>query len=167
MNMGAELKALACEVNSRLRELGLTLSTAESCTGGTIAAAVTSVPGSSAVFKGAVVAYSNDVKHSVLGVPVEVIEKYGAVSSAVVEAMAAGVRRLTGSDCAVATSGIAGPGGATAGKPVGTVWVAVDVRGSVSTHLLQLKDQGREINICTSAKNVLSLLLDRVNKACI
>ncbi|MBR5892050.1 MAG: CinA family protein [Bacteroidaceae bacterium] len=165
--MDAELKALAREVNARLRELGLTLSTAESCTGGTVAAAVTSVPGSSAVFKGAVVAYSNDVKHAALGVPLEVIEKNGAVSSAVVEAMVTGARLLTGSDCAVATSGIAGPGGATAGKPVGTVWVAVDVCGSVSTHLLQLKDEGREINICTSAKKVLSLLLNRVNKVCI
>ena len=123
---------------------------------------MTSVPGSSDVFDGAVVAYSNNVKNAVLGVPVEVIEKNGAVSSAVVEAMAAGVRRLTGSDCAVATSGIAGPGGATADKPVGTVWVAVDVRGSVSTHLLQLKDEGRDINICTSAKNVLSLLLEKL-----
>lgn len=160
--MDEALKSLAQEVNIRLRELGLTLSTAESCTGGTIAAAVTSVPGSSVVFKGAVVAYSNDVKHTVLGVPMEVIGKNGAVSSLVVEAMAMGVRRLTGSDCAVATSGIAGPGGGTADKPVGTIWVAIDVRGSVTTHLLQLKNEGREANICTSAKNVLSLLLDKV-----
>ena len=160
--MDKALKSLAQEVNTRLRELGLTLSTAESCTGGTIASAVTSVPGSSLVFKGAVVAYSNDVKHAVLGVPMGIIEENGAVSSPVVEAMATGVRRLTGSDCAVATSGIAGPDGGSADKPVGTVWVAVDVRGSLTTHLLQLKDEGREVNICTSAKNVLSLLLDRV-----
>lgn len=162
--MDEALKSLAREVNIRLRELGLTLSTAESCTGGTIAAAVTSIPGSSAVFKGAVVAYSNDVKHAVLGVPMEIIEKNGAVSSPVVEAMAIGVSRLTESDCAVATSGIAGPDGGTADKPVGTVWVAIDVCGSVSTHILQLKNEGRETNICTSAKNVLSLLLDKVCK---
>ena len=161
--MDEALKALAQDVNTRLRELGLTLSAAESCTGGTVAAAVTSVAGSSAVFKGAVVAYSNDVKQSVLGVPSLIIEQNGAVSSAVVEAMATGVRRLTASDCAVATSGVAGPGGGTVEKPVGTVWVAVDVRGSVSTYLLQLKDEGREANICTSAKKVLSLLLDRVS----
>ena len=92
----------------------------------------------------------------------EIIEKNGAVSSPVVEAMAIGVSRLMESDCAVATSGIAGPDGGTADKPVGTVWVAINVRGSISAHLLQLKNEGREANICTSAKNVLSLLLDKV-----
>lgn len=161
--MSEELKHIAQEVNSRMLELGLTLSAAESCTGGTVAAAITSISGSSALFLGGVVAYSNDVKHRVLSVPLETLECAGAVSSAVVEAMAVGVRHITGSDCAIATSGIAGPGGGSIEKPVGTVWLAVDVRGNVSTFLLKLKDEGRERNICASAKKVLSLLLEKVS----
>ena len=107
-----------------LTERNLTVSTAESCTGGTIASRLCSIPGASAAMKGAVVAYSNEVKASVLGVNAADIEAHGAVSESVVEQMAIGIRRLTQSDLAVATSGIAGPGGATEGKPVGTVWIA-------------------------------------------
>lgn len=107
-----------------LTERHLTVSTAESCTGGTIAARICANPGASAAMKGSVVAYSNEVKAKVLGVDFTDIERYGAVSQTVVEQMAAGVRKLTGSDFAVATSGIAGPGGGTAEKPVGTVWMA-------------------------------------------
>ena len=107
--------------------------------------------------------FTLDVKHRVLSVPLETLECEGAVSSAVVEAMAVGVRHITGSDCAIATSGIAGPGGGSIEKPVGTVWLAVDVRGNVSTFLLKLKDEGRERNICASAKKVLSLLLEKVS----
>ncbi|MDE6535958.1 MAG: CinA family nicotinamide mononucleotide deamidase-related protein [Muribaculaceae bacterium] len=107
-----------------LTERHLTVSTAESCTGGTICARLCAIPGASDAMKGAVVAYSNEVKAEVLGVDRTDIERYGAVSQTVVEQMAAGVRKLTGSDFAVATSGIAGPGGGTAEKPVGTVWIA-------------------------------------------
>lgn len=102
-----------------------TLSTAESCTGGSISAMITSVPGSSAYFLGSVTSYANSVKNNVLGVPEEIIEKYGAVSSQCVAAMAEGVRKLTGSDYSVATSGIAGPGGGSTEKPVGLVWIGV------------------------------------------
>ncbi len=140
----------------------LTLATAESCTGGAIAAAITSVAGSSDVFKGSVVAYSNDVKHRVLGVAQEILDSEGAVSAATVEAMAVGVQRLIGSHCAVATSGIAGPGGAVPGKPVGTVWVAIVVGEKRIVRLLTLQDKGRENNICTTVKNVLSLLLKEI-----
>ena len=104
---------------------GKTLSTAESCTGGKISSLLTSVPGSSAYFLGSVTSYANSVKTGVLGVPEEIIEKYGAVSSECVAAMAEGVRRITGSDFAVATSGIAGPGGGSESKPVGLVWIGV------------------------------------------
>lgn len=104
--------------------MSFTVSCAESCTGGNIAHKITLVPGSSSYFLGGVVSYSNEVKAKVLSVPQEYIDKYGAVSRPVVEAMASGVRRLTGSEYAVATSGIAGPGGGTADKPVGSVWIA-------------------------------------------
>ena len=108
-----------------LKEKNLTISTAESCTGGNIARLITSVAGSSVYFKGAVVAYANEVKINLLHVSAEDIEKYGTVSQAVVEQMAQGVRRLLNTDIAVATSGIMGPDGGTAEKPVGTTWIAV------------------------------------------
>lgn len=160
--MDAEIHKIAEEVNARLRLGALTLATAESCTGGAIAAAITSVAGSSDVFKGSVVAYSNDVKHRVLGVAQEILDSEGAVSAATVEAMAVGVQRLIGSHCVVATSGIAGPGGAVPGKPVGTVWVAIVVGDKRIVRLLTLQDKGRENNICTTVKNVLSLLLKEI-----
>ncbi len=160
--MDAEIRKIAEEVNARLRLSALTLATAESCTGGAIAAAITSIAGSSDVFKGSVVSYSNDVKHKVLGVAQEILDGEGAVSAATVEAMAVGVQRLIGSHCAVATSGIAGPGGAVPGKPVGTVWVAIVVGEKCIVHLLTLQDKGRENNICTTVKNVLSLLLKEI-----
>jgi nicotinamide-nucleotide amidase len=112
-------------LNNFLKEKNLTISTAESCTGGNIARLITSVSGSSAYFKGSVVAYANEVKINLLKVSAEDIEKYGAVSQTVVEQMAQGVRRLMNTDISIATSGIMGPDGGTAEKPVGTVWIAV------------------------------------------
>jgi competence/damage-inducible protein CinA-like protein len=103
------------------RERGLKLATAESCTGGLVAARLTSVPGSSDVFVGAVVAYANDVKTRELGVPDDILERRGAVSPEAAAAMAAGVRKRLGADLAVAVTGIAGPGGGSAEKPVGLV----------------------------------------------
>ena len=108
-----------------LKSRGLTLATAESCTGGNIAHLITQVPGSSEYFKGTVVSYDNEVKTGVLGVRAGDLERHGAVSQPVVEQMAQGVRRLLRTDWAVATSGIMGPGGGTPDKPVGTVWMAV------------------------------------------
>lgn len=115
----------AAIVIDRIRRLGLTLATAESCTGGNIAHAITAIPGASDIFAGAVVSYSNEVKQHVLGVSQESLLTYGAVSEAVVRQMAEGACRVLGTDCAVATSGIAGPGGGTPDKPTGTVWMAV------------------------------------------
>ena len=102
-----------------------TVATAESCTGGAIAARITRIPGSSAYFRGSVVAYANDIKEKQLGVPASAITKHGAVSQPVVEAMADGVRNRFKTDYAIATSGVAGPEGGTKEKPVGMVWVAV------------------------------------------
>jgi nicotinamide-nucleotide amidase len=113
-----------------LRSHHLSVATAESCTGGLIAERITDVPGSSDYFNGGVVAYSNEAKASLLGVPVELIEAHGAVSGPVARAMAEGARKKFGSDIAVATTGISGPGGGTPEKPVGLVWIAISV-GSI------------------------------------
>lgn len=116
---------LAGALGSILTERGETLATAESCTGGNIAHEITRVAGSSVYFKGSVVAYSNEVKTRVLNVSSEILSGFGAVSRETVLQMVSGVQRLLSSDCAIATSGIAGPGGGSVEKPVGTVWIAV------------------------------------------
>lgn len=120
----AELYGLAESLGCELVRRGHRLATAESCTGGWIAEALTSVPGSSAWFEASVVTYSNEAKQHLLGVPGSVLESHGAVSEATVRAMAAGVLARTRASLAIAVSGIAGPGGGTPDKPVGTVWVA-------------------------------------------
>ena len=109
---------------SALRSRHLTLATAESCTGGNVARAITSVAGCSDVYLGTVVSYSNAVKSRLLGVPPAMLSEHGAVSEPVAAQMAMGVCFVTGATCSVATTGIAGPGGAVEGKPVGTVWIA-------------------------------------------
>jgi nicotinamide-nucleotide amidase len=108
-----------------LRERGLTLATAESCTGGMVGMRLTSVPGASDVYRGGIVAYANEVKERELGVPAELIERHGAVSAEVAAAMAEGARRRLGADVAVAVTGVAGPGGGSEEKPVGTVFLHV------------------------------------------
>jgi nicotinamide-nucleotide amidase len=113
---------LAHATVAALKARGLTVGTAESCTGGLVGAALTDVPGASAVFEGGVISYANAVKQGVLGVPADVLEQQGAVSEACARAMAQGARAALGVDIAVAITGIAGPGGGTPHKPVGTVW---------------------------------------------
>jgi len=120
----AQLTWLATELGHTLREQGQTIATAESCTGGLIAAALTEVPGSSAWFMAGWVTYSNAAKQRDLGVDTALITAHGAVSAPVVEAMAAAARVRAGTDWAIAVSGVAGPGGGSADKPVGTVWLA-------------------------------------------
>lgn len=116
------------EVAGRLlNERGMMLSIAESCTGGYVSHLITSIPGSSAYFTGTVVSYSNELKIKLLGVKAETIEKYGAVSQETVSEMVEGITKLTNSDAAIAISGVAGPGGGSEEKPVGTVWIAVKV----------------------------------------
>jgi nicotinamide-nucleotide amidase len=119
-----ETEDLATALVARLVEKGLTITTAESCTGGWIAKAITDVAGSSACFGYGIVSYSDDAKMRLLNVADALLTEHGAVSEPVVRAMAGGALRLTDADVAVAVSGIAGPGGGTADKPVGTVWLA-------------------------------------------
>lgn len=118
------LTGLAKRVGDRLSVGGLTLATAESCTGGFIAKVLTDVEGSSAYFLEGFVTYSNSAKHARLGVPAALLSKYGAVSEETARDMASGALKRAGAICAVAVTGIAGPGGAVPGKPVGTVWIA-------------------------------------------
>ena len=144
-------------IGTLLRKAGLTVSTAESCTGGTISAMFTSIPGSSDYFLGSVTSYANSVKTGVLGVPAEIIAKHGAVSSECVAAMAEGVRRLTGSDYSVATSGIAGPGGGSEEKPVGLVWIGVSSAKGTETYKMVFRSD-RKRNIERFASSALNLL---------
>lgn len=108
-----------------LQEREETFGCAESCTGGMVASEIVGIAGSSTIFNGGIVSYSNEIKHRVLGVPAEILETYGAVSEEVVARMAEGAKRVLQTDWAVATSGIAGPGGGSSEKPVGLVWFAI------------------------------------------
>lgn len=147
-------------LGERLREQGLTLSTAESCTGGNIAHEITSIAGSSDYFKGAVVSYANEVKTGLLGVDEQDIAEHGVVSEPVVRQMVEGACRVLGTDCAIATSGIAGPGGATPGKPVGTVWMAAKCGDRVVAQVKHLPgDRERVIARATLEGQLLLLAL--------
>jgi nicotinamide-nucleotide amidase len=126
------------EVGRMLRERGLTVGFAESCTGGLVGHRLTNVPGSSAYFRGSVAAYANTVKESVLDVPAALLERHGAVSEEVATAMAEGARRALGVDVAVATTGVAGPDGGTPEKPVGTVCIAIAAASGSSARRYQL-----------------------------
>jgi nicotinamide-nucleotide amidase len=143
---GYEDEQLERIVGALLRRHKKTLALAESCTGGTISEMITSVPGSSSYFLGAVIAYSNDVKTSVLGVSETSLNDHGAVSRQVVEQMAEGIRNRFGADYSIATSGIAGPDGGTADKPVGTTWIAVASERRTQSALFNLGEhRGRNI----------------------
>ena len=124
--MDRDVIELARAAGEELQRRGWCLSTAESCTGGLIGHLVTEIPGSSAYYQGGVVAYANEIKQQVLGVSAATLRTDGAVSGACASEMAAGVRRLFGADVGIATTGIAGPGGGSAEKPVGLVYIAVE-----------------------------------------
>ncbi len=156
-----EETTLEATIGKLLLKKGLTLATAESCTGGLVAHRITGVAGSSAYFRGSVVAYHNDIKVSELNVPTETLVTSGAVSEATARAMAEGACRRLGADVAVATSGVAGPSGGTPEKPVGTICIAVaDAQGTVSKQFSF--DRGRDLNITYTAQAVLTLLWQRL-----
>lgn len=145
---------LGREVGEMLLQRGLTVSTAESCTGGTIASMLAQIAGSSAYFKGSVVSYAVSVKEQVLGVQ---LGPDGVVSEDTARQMATGVARVCDTDCAVSTTGIAGPGGAEPGKPVGTVCMAVCFSGTVKTRTYHFEGDREEV-ILQSADAALSFL---------
>ena len=144
---------------SRCAENHITVGTAESCTGGLIAASVTDIPGASSVFLGGIVSYDNRVNHEVLGVKEETLCEFGAVSSETAEEMALGAVRVLGTSLAVSVTGIAGPGGGTPEKPVGTVWLAVASKdGQFVCRHEQFRGSRDEIRAQTVA-SALDLLL--------
>lgn len=156
-----EENAVEKQFGVMLRSKGKTVATAESCTGGYIAHLITSVAGSSEYYKGGVVAYTNEIKANVLGVNVADIEQYGAVSEPVVRQMAEGVKRLTGADCAIATSGVAGPGGGTEEKPVGTVWIGIATPERTIARKFVFSFT-RERNIAKAAVKAMELLMEEL-----
>jgi len=159
--MEQEITRLVTGLGTALTKRGWFLATAESCTGGLIACTLTDVPGSSQWYAGTVVAYANHVKEDLLGVPGAILGQYGAVSRETVLAMAQGAARRFNVQCAVAVSGVAGPGGGSAEKPVGTVWIAwsVDARPSAERFFFQ----GDRLSVKRqSAHTALAGLLDKL-----
>jgi len=148
---------LGLVIGRLLIESSKTLAVAESCTGGNIAHFITSNAGSSAYFKGGIVAYSNEIKYKLLDVPTEIIETFGAVSQQVAEAMAMGSRKALNSDYSVATTGIAGPDGGTEEKPVGTVWIAVAGPSGIISKKYIFR-HNRERNIIRTTHTALNIL---------
>jgi PncC family amidohydrolase len=157
----ARLSELAGRLQARCIAAGLTVGTAESCTGGLVASAITTVPGSSAYFLGAIVSYADRIKVELLDVPAATLDGHGAVSAQVARAMAEGARSRLGVDFAVAVTGVAGPDGGTAAKPVGLTYVAVAGPGGVDARRFQWSGD-RVTNQYASAEACLELLLDRV-----
>lgn len=151
-------KSVAMVLGELLNERELRVACAESCTGGNIAHKITQIPGSSAYFLGSVVSYSNDVKADVLKVSRSDIGRFGAVSKEVVESMAAGVSKLMHSECAIATSGIAGPDGGTKFKPVGTVWMAAKYGSKIVSELIHF-DGDRNQVIESASHHVMVMLI--------
>ena len=140
---GTGVSSLEEVVSALLKEKGMTLGTAESCTGGLMAKRITDLAGSSAIFKGGIVSYTNEVKHNVLGVPQELLDEYGAVSAPVAAAMAEGARKVLGCDIALSSTGVAGPGTDDRGNEVGTMFVAIAT--AEGTHVRPLKLPNRPV----------------------
>lgn len=160
-----EDKPVAAILGDMLRSRGLTVSTAESCTGGNVAHEITEIAGSSDYFKGSVISYSNDIKHRILGVSTDDLTTYGAVSQCVVEQMCENVSSLLKTECSIATSGIAGPGGGSQSKPVGTVWICVKCKTRIYSECYQFPGtRDRVIDRATMTGMLMLIKLLRENK---
>ena len=157
--MEFEKKVLSREIQQYLYESGKTVGTAESCTGGRVAEAMIAVPGASAYFKGGIVCYTNEIKERLLSVD----KQKSAVCEEVAQAMVKGAIKALNVDFAVATTGVAGPGGGTAENPVGTIWIACGSADEVVTVKLT-EDFGRDINLAIATSKALQLFLDFLAK---
>ena len=153
------MTSLCCKVLKALE--GKTLVTAESCTGGGIGAALTAIPGSSEVYKGGVISYTNWIKENVLGVDREVLGRYGAVSWPVAGAMSSGVRRLLKADVAVSVTGLAGPGGDEYGNEVGTVYIGFDSNQKAEVRKFQFSGD-REAVRRQAVEAALTMILENI-----
>ena len=151
----------AAKIGEAMKYRGVTISTAESCTGGGLSACFVSVPGSSSWFKGSAVAYQNEIKRDLLGVSEEILREKGAVSEECVAAMAEGARRIFRTDMAVAVSGIAGPGGDGSDTPVGTVWIAIALSYKTKTKRFLFKGSREHIRHLTIME-ALSMIWEEI-----
>ena len=154
----ALLAQLSVRVGNRLRDERLMLVTAESCTGGLVAAAITDISGSSHWFERGFVTYSNQAKTEMIGVPAELIDKHGAVSEPVARAMAEGAVRHARAQLAVAVTGVAGPGGGSAAKPVGTVWFGWALPGATHTEVMRFDGDRAAVRAATVHHALAQLL---------
>ncbi|MDE6726367.1 MAG: CinA family protein [Oscillospiraceae bacterium] len=157
-----KISELSRQIVKLCTEHGIKVATAESCTGGMISAAITSVPGSSAVIELGVCSYSNRIKREVLGVSVQTLEELTEYSCNCVEEMAEGVLRLSGADFAVSTSGLAGPSGGTEDDPVGTVYICVCSANKSISERFEFPDTGRDKIRAAATKKALEILLDTI-----
>ncbi len=157
-----DIENLAEQIGSALKSHGLMLATAESCTGGAVATAITDIAGSSVWFERGFITYSNEAKREMLGVAQDTLRRYGAVSEAVVREMVAGALYHSHAQVALAVSGIAGPAGGTPDKPVGTVWFAWGINGGQCVvrlhHLSGNRAEIRTQSVCIAFQGVLELL---------
>ncbi len=153
------MPSVAAQIGKKLRSGRETLAIAESCTGGYISHLITSIPGSSAYFKGSVIAYNNQIKTTLLKVRSGTLKKYGAVSAETAAEMVMGVRKAFRSDFAIATTGIAGPGGAVKGKPVGTVYIAFGTKNELLVVKCSFKGSRKKV-IEKAAGKALEMLLN-------
>ena len=156
--MEFEKKVLSREIQQSLYESGLTVGTAESCTGGRVAEAIIAVPGASTYFKGGIVCYTNEVKENLLSVDHQLLEEKSAVCEEVAVAMVKGAIKTLNVDYAIATTGVAGPGGGTPENPVGTIWIACGSADNIVTEKLT-EDFGRDINLAIATRKALQLFL--------
>ena len=157
--MDFESKIISRQIGDILYASGLTIGTAESCTGGRISETIIAIPGSSDYYKGGIVAYTDEVKVKLLGVSSEVLEEQTAVSEEVAREMVLGTLNAIGVDFAIASTGYAGPGGGTKEAPVGTIWLAYGNREEVRTFKLT-EDFGRDINLAIATNKAIRLMLD-------
>ena len=156
--MTADSYKIAQSIEAILTGKGWSVATAESCTGGGVAAALTAVPGSSACVKGGIVAYTEEIKMHLLGVKPETLRDFGVVSRQTVEEMAQGAMKSMNSDFAVATSGVAGPSGGSEEIPVGTIWIAAASRSQVYPHCIRRYNEGRVLNVQNAVQIALEML---------
>lgn len=157
--MEFESKIISRQIGDILYSSGLTLGTAESCTGGRISEAIIAIPSASDYFKGSIVAYTNEVKEQLLHVSHSVLEKQTAVCEEVAKQMALGIIETLGVNFAIASTGIAGPGGGTPAIPIGTIWIAYGSKDDIRTFKLQ-ENFGRDINLAIATNKSMRLFLD-------
>ena len=160
--MTTEVSVVLNALHARLIATNQTVSVTESCTGGLLGAALTELPGSSCYFLGGIQAYANEVKEGLLGVSHETLVSFGAVSEEVASEMANGIQRLTGSDWAISTTGVAGPDGGSGEKPVGTVWISVIGRDGLYSQKLELDGDRTDVRQ-GAVRGALSMLLERLS----